>query len=437
VRSALEWARVRALAADGVSQREIARRLGINRRTVARLAASGEPPRYRREPRGSQLDPLEPVLRRLVEEWPTIKAPRATELLRDEYGYRGSVDVVRRRLRKLRLRSVRPAQRTGYRPGQVLQLDWAEMPTRPKIAGRERRVYALVASLPYSGAQSAFFSFEMTIESFLEGHARAFEWLEGVPRECVYDNLRAVVARRERDEVIWNRRFLHLRGHYAFHATACTPASPREKGSVEAAVRYLKTGFWPARRFHSLGELDGQYADWRDEVCNRRRHASGGFPVEARLEEERRGLRPLPPERFDWSAGRSVRVPLDGYLRHGGCFYRAPSSLVHQRVELRSNRDEVWILAHGLRSPTTAAATSRAPGCRRRPCARSRPSSRRPRRLPCPRSRRPSLPPTRSYAREQEGRRAAPLPALQAEGAARPRAAGADGRAGPRRAVAL
>jgi transposase len=152
VLGALEWARVRALAADGVSQREISRRLGINRRTVARLLASGEPPRYRRASSGSRLDRFEPVLRRLVEEWPQIKAPRATEVLH-EYGYAGSVDVVRRRLRELRPPMVRPAQRTGYRPAQVLQLDWAEMPTRPRVAGRERRVYALVASLPYSGAQ--------------------------------------------------------------------------------------------------------------------------------------------------------------------------------------------------------------------------------------------------------------------------------------------
>src|SRR5262245_13525879 len=319
----------------------------MNRRTVARLARSVEPPRYRRAPVGSKLDPFESVLRRLLVEWPQIKAPRATELLRDEYGYDGSVDLVKRRLRQLRPSGVRSAQRTGYRPGQVLQLDWAEMPTRPTLAGRERRVYALVASLPYSGAQTAFFSFEMTIESFLEGHARAFEWLEGVPRECVYDNLRSVVARRDHHEVVWNPRFWHLRGHYAFHATACTPATPREKGSVEAAVRYLKTGFWPARRFDSLGELDGQYADWRDEVCNRRRHASGRFPVERRLEEERRALRPLPPERFDWSAARIVRVPIDGYLRHGGCFYRAPTWLLQQRVELHASRDEVWIRAHG------------------------------------------------------------------------------------------
>lgn len=96
-----------------LSQREIARRLGINRRTVARLLASDEPPRHWRAPTGSQLDQLEPVLRRLLEEWPQIKAPWATALLREEYGYSGSVDVVKRRLRELRPRPVRPAQRTG------------------------------------------------------------------------------------------------------------------------------------------------------------------------------------------------------------------------------------------------------------------------------------------------------------------------------------
>jgi len=344
----LEWAQVRTLAAEGLSQREIARRLGINRRTVVRLARSYEPPHYRRPALGSQLDPLEPVLRRLVEEWPQIKAPRVAEILRLEHGFSGSERLVREHLRRLRPSSVRPAQRTGYRPAQVLQLDWAEMPTRPRIAGRERRVYALVAALPYSGAQTAHFSFDLTLESFLEGHVRAFEFFGGVTRECVYDNLRSVVARREREQVVWNQRFLHLRGHYAFHSSACTPETPREKGSVEAAVRHLKSGFWPARRFRDLRELNDQYLDWRDGVCNARIHASGRFPVAERLAEERSALRPLPPARFDWSGHRSVRVPIDGYLKHGRCFYRAPERLVHERVELRFDRDEVWIVHHGV-----------------------------------------------------------------------------------------
>jgi transposase len=82
VRSALEWAEVKAIAADGVSQREIARRLGINRRTVKRLVDAVEPPSYARAPAGSMLDPLEPVLRQLILTWEDIKAPRVTEIHR-------------------------------------------------------------------------------------------------------------------------------------------------------------------------------------------------------------------------------------------------------------------------------------------------------------------------------------------------------------------
>jgi len=351
VRSALEWAEAKAMAADGVTKSEIARRLGINRRTAAKLVEAVEPPGYSRAPAGSMLDRLEPVLRRLIDDWPEIKAPRVTEILRDDYGYCGSVDLVRKRLAVLRPRSERAAQRTGYRPGQVLQVDWAEMPTRPRIAGRERRVYALICSLPFSGAATAHFTFDMTIESFLEGHVRAFAWLGGVPRECVYDNLRAAVARRERvdgrDIVHWNPRFSQLRGHYAFHAHACTPETPREKGSVEGAVRHHKTGFWPARRFGDLAELDEVYAGWRDRVALPRRHATGRHVVAERLAHEREQLRPLPPVSFDAAGRRSSRVPADGYLKFGRCFYRAPEALIQQRVELRWDRDRVWIDHHG------------------------------------------------------------------------------------------
>ena len=47
MRSALEWAQVSGAGGGRDSQREIARRLRINRRTVARLVM---PPRYRRAP---------------------------------------------------------------------------------------------------------------------------------------------------------------------------------------------------------------------------------------------------------------------------------------------------------------------------------------------------------------------------------------------------
>jgi hypothetical protein len=54
-------------------------------------------------------------------------------------------------------------------------------------------------------------------------------------------------------------------------------------------------------------------------------------------------LRLLPPAPFDFCGARAVRVPLDGYLKLGGNFYRAPIALVRQRVVLRFDRDHVWI----------------------------------------------------------------------------------------------
>ena len=188
---------------------------------------------------------------------------------------------------------------------------------------------------------------------------------------------RSVAKRDSRQVVRWNQRFLHLRGHYAFHSTACTPATPREKGSVEGAVRYLKTGFWPARRFETLVSSIGSMRDWRDRVAHRRRHATR--PVRRRRAPGRGSRRRCgrcrrPP--FDFSLNRTVRVPTDGYLRHGGCFYRAPVELVHQRVELHASRDEVWICWRGqsssaIRGPIGPGSGSPSRGCdpshRRRP----------------------------------------------------------------------
>jgi hypothetical protein len=76
-------------------------------------------------------------------------------------------------------------------------------------------------------------------------------------------------------------------------------------------------------------------------------HATGRFPVAERLDEERRALRPLPPHAFDFSYARESRVPLDGYLRYRGSFYRAPEAQVHQRVVLHADRDRVWISHRG------------------------------------------------------------------------------------------
>ncbi len=127
-------AHANAMAADAKSQREIAARLGINRRTVKRMLAREEPPRYRRVPQGSKVDPFEPVMRRVVVEWPEINAPacrRSCASTATRARSTWSAPPSRARPPK-----ERPVQRTGYRPGQGLEVDWRSY--QPGLGRRAR-----------------------------------------------------------------------------------------------------------------------------------------------------------------------------------------------------------------------------------------------------------------------------------------------------------
>lgn len=54
-----QWAEVRRMRrVEGSSGREISRRTGLHRDTVARLLAAATPPKYERTPAGSKLDPF-------------------------------------------------------------------------------------------------------------------------------------------------------------------------------------------------------------------------------------------------------------------------------------------------------------------------------------------------------------------------------------------
>jgi hypothetical protein len=110
--------------------------------------------------------------------------------------------------------------------------------------------------------------------------------------------------------------------------------------------------------------------------------------VAERLAEERHALRPLPPARFDYAFRRTSRVPLDGYLRFDGSFYRAPETLVHQRVELHACREQVWICHRG--SEVARYARSYEPGSWQ-PAPRMRPEP--PPALVAPLTRIPDAPP--------------------------------------------
>lgn len=114
------WAEIRRLAkVEGLSHREIARRLRCCTRTIKKaLALDLAPSETIRPVRGSILDPYKPKIDALIAKYPRLSAMRVLEEIRKgPEGYMGQVTVVRDYLRQ-----IRPARGRVYQEVHYLSL---------------------------------------------------------------------------------------------------------------------------------------------------------------------------------------------------------------------------------------------------------------------------------------------------------------------------
>jgi transposase len=212
--------------------------------------------------RRSQLDPYVSFIKDTLEKHPKIRSSRLLLMLKDR-GYQGSVQQLRRVVRK-----IRPAQATAYLalttlPGEQGQVDWASFGTL-QVGRAQRKLSCFVMVLSYSRRVFARFTFDQTLASFLAGHVDAFRDHQGVPRVLLYDNLKTAVLERVGRAIRFHPALLELAGHYHFRPEPCTVAAGWEKGRVERAIQYIRTSFADARHYRDLDDANRQLRKWLD-----------------------------------------------------------------------------------------------------------------------------------------------------------------------------
>jgi len=218
---------------EGQSVRRVARELGLSRHTVRRRRA-------RERPVWAQ---VKPRLDELLAEWePRTTAKQrltGTRIQRQlvSQGYPVGTTLVHDYLRERRRQRQEVYVPLVHRPGEA-QVDFFEVVV--ELGGERRKAWEFLLRLMYSGREFAWLYERCDQLAFLDGHVRAFTYLEGVSRRCVYDNLKSAVrkivgARRE-----LSGRFLALVSHYLFEPDFTRIGEGHDKGGVESRGKAIR-----------------------------------------------------------------------------------------------------------------------------------------------------------------------------------------------------
>ena len=302
---------IRRLDRQGMSRAQIARRLHVDRGTVAKYAdmedCSPKPKADRRY--GSKIDPYA----HLVDGWleadrmlprkqrHTIR--RVHDRLLAETDYDGEYSTTMRYVHRWREANRGVPDREGY-----VRLEWAAGSmqvdfgvARARIAGEMADVHCLVVSLPYSNMRLCVALPGENAECLCHGLMLVFEHIGGVPPVIVMDNATGAGRRNAKGEVALTGVFSAFVAHYRLEVRFCNPYSGNEKGSVENAVGFLRRNLMvPPMRAESYGQLSRLLLERcdglaRDSYCPRLLDV----PVAEVFDEERAALMPLPSTAFD------------------------------------------------------------------------------------------------------------------------------------------
>jgi transposase len=266
------------------------------------------------------------------------KKPGVTlELLHLEYleknpnGYRYTqfCELYRRWVKSHRL-----SMRQVHRAGEKLFVDYSGK--KPCIVdpktGVVTEVELFVAVLGASNYTYAEATRTQRSADFIGAHVRCFEFLGGVPRDVVPDQLKTGVTIACRYEPAIQRTYEELALHYETTILPARPAHPKDKAKVERAVQVVQRWILARlrhRTFFSLAELNAAIRELCDEMNKRPMKTYGASRRELFERLDKPALRALPRERFVFGEWSTARVNIDYHVEVDGHYYSVPHGRAH------------------------------------------------------------------------------------------------------------
>jgi transposase len=141
-----------------------------------------------------------------------------------------------------------PIMRQVHVAGDKLFVDWAgdTIPIIDAATGEGHEAHLFVAALGASSYTYAEARWTETLPDWIGAHVNALDFLGGVMKAAVPDNLKAGITRPSRYEPGVNRTYQDPAEHYGFVVLPARIRRPRDKAKVEVPVqiveRYVPAG---------------------------------------------------------------------------------------------------------------------------------------------------------------------------------------------------
>lgn len=343
---------------EGLSQRQIAEKLGISRNTVSKYIKQQEAPTtifrqntYGNKEYSDETKRVLPIIDQWMEDdqkrWGKQKhtAARIFKRLVDEYDFKGSASNIRKVVAKRRKSLQEVFIPLDFQLGHQFQFDWGEADII--LQGRTQRIFLFCVQLSASRMRFVRAYLHEKQEAFLDGFVHAFEFFGGVPTEGLLDNLKTAVLKilqgRDRLE---QEAFLSLQAHYLFKAEFCNPASGNEKGRVEGTVGYVRrNALVPYPEVQSVEELNEYLLDWCLKEAERTHVPHRSETVLQMWEKEKEYLHPLPENQFEACKLVSCKVNKTSLITVETNHYSVPCSYVGQAVWAKIFVNRVIVVA--------------------------------------------------------------------------------------------
>ena len=365
---------IKTLQAGGASQREIARRTGVDRKTIRRHARAANSPGVATgfESQVGQIPPPRPPgdegLLAAPAPWvqsasrPTPSACEAHRAwieqqvqlgrnavsiyqdLVEGHGFSHRYNSVKRFVAHLRRREPERFDVLEYLPGEEAQVDYGQGALTLYKPGRYKRPYLFVMTLKYSGKSFRTTVWKTDQQVWAQLHEQAFRAFGGCPQYTVLDNLKEGVIRPDLYEPELNPVYAAMLAHYGVVADPCRVQDPNRKGTVENAIQHTQATALKGRRFDSIEAQNTWLAHWEERWAAPRIHGRKKRQVLEMFREEQPHLKPLPDQGFRYFKQDVRTVDDAGLVQVKGSYYAALPAPPHAVVTLRIYEREIEIL---------------------------------------------------------------------------------------------